>query len=471
MKKPHKAKSKQRSRRCQASAGAAAKLCPSADRRRGGRHLFRSAAPDVAVYSPDERQALALLLLPFLLVAFAIGTSHALKRSPTGSLARDLIAMPRPEVETDLAAAPASVVEAAPKPDLNLPEPVFRLPLPPPSITPPEIELPGLALGLPTRALGISLPELALLAPDFVLPPEPPNVSPSIFASVETELRLPASAPDLAVSAESAPLQGMLLPPTAPEIEAALPVIRGAAPVLPTTAPDAGGTEPRDVQLCVAEPRKSPAPPRVGLRSASLAPANAYAFGKQLAEAARAQTADLVIYNGQYWHIAYPMGDVPSLYGVCTDVVIRAYRAVGIDLQALVQQARIGSGDASIDHRRTETLRRFFAAYGETLPVTEFPEDYWPGDIVTYYRPQNRHSRSHIAIVADEISPSGRPMIIHNRGWGPQIEDALFVDKITGHYRFSGLRRPETARPQFTPAAYRTQVTLRPVKSRLRHRR
>jgi len=132
------------------------------------------------------------------------------------------------------------------------------------------------------------------------------------------------------------------------------------------------------------------------------------------------------------------MGDVPPLFGVCTDVVVRAYRALGLDLQKLVHEAKSGSGDKNIDHRRTEVLRRFFKARGESLPITAFVEDYLPGDIVTYYRPQNRNNRSHIAIVSAMVAPSGRPMIIHNRGWGPQIEDALFVDQITGHYRYNG---------------------------------
>ena len=102
---------------------------------------------------------------------------------------------------------------------------------------------------------------------------------------------------------------------------------------------------------------------------------------------------------------------------------------------------RSGRGDRSIDHRRTETLRRFLSTQGQSLVVTDFPEDYRPGDIVTYHRPQNRASTAHIAIVADAMAPSGRPYIIHNRGWGVQLEDALFVNRITGHYRFRSLRR------------------------------
>jgi hypothetical protein len=162
------------------------------------------------------------------------------------------------------------------------------------------------------------------------------------------------------------------------------------------------------------------------------------AFGARLAAAARAQTEDLVIYSAKYQRIPGRLGDLPTFFGACSDLVIRAYRTLGVDLQALVQATGVGSGDANIDHRRTATLRRFLAKAGAALPVSQFPEAYKPGDIVTYYRPFSRVSRDHIAIVSDIIAPTGRPMIIHNRGWGPQIEDALFVDRITGHYRYAG---------------------------------
>lgn len=185
---------------------------------------------------------------------------------------------------------------------------------------------------------------------------------------------------------------------------------------------------------------------------------DAAATGRALSDAARAQLGDLVIYNPKYIRIAYPMGDVPPLFGVCTDVVVRAYRQIGIDLQALIHDTRSGSGDSNIDHRRVEVVRRFLARYGQSLPISEFAEDYQPGDIVTYYRPQNRSSTTHIAIVTDQLAPSGRLMIVHNRGWGPQLEDALFVDKITGHYRFSGadmaaLRKTPVARGRLTKEA------------------
>jgi uncharacterized protein len=192
-------------------------------------------------------------------------------------------------------------------------------------------------------------------------------------------------------------------------------------------------------------------------------------FGPRLAAAARSQVEELVIYTARYRRLTYPMGDVAPLHGACTDVVIRAYRALGIDLQELVHRADVGTGDANIDHRRTETLRRFFARYGAALPVTDFPEDYQPGDIVTYYRPFSRVSRSHIAIVSDVLAPTARPMIVHNRGWGPQLEDALFVDRITGHYRFAprakGVIAGTTSRTGAN-AATAPQNLVRPARAR-----
>jgi uncharacterized protein YijF (DUF1287 family) len=166
-------------------------------------------------------------------------------------------------------------------------------------------------------------------------------------------------------------------------------------------------------------------------------PRHPAAFGRALAVAARAQVDDFIIYNARYVTLAYPRGDTPPLYGVCTDVVVRAYRTFGIDLQELIHTSRLGRGDPSIDHRRVEVVRRFLARHGTSSEISEFPEDFLAGDIVTYHRPLGRISQHHIAVVSDLLAPSGRPFIVHNRGWGPQLEDALFADRITGHYRFS----------------------------------
>ena len=192
-------------------------------------------------------------------------------------------------------------------------------------------------------------------------------------------------------------------------------------------------TRTRAVAGMVAAPAQCMAD-QIQTTSSIAAPAD---FGRALAAAAQQQTDEFVIYNARYVSLAYPGGDTHPLYGVCTDVVIRAYRALGIDFQELIHASRLGRGDPSIDHRRVEVVRRFLTRHGTSLVISEFAEDYRPGDIVTYHRPEGRISQFHIAIVSDRIAPSGRPLIIHNRGWGPQLEDALFVDQITGHYRLS----------------------------------
>lgn len=163
-------------------------------------------------------------------------------------------------------------------------------------------------------------------------------------------------------------------------------------------------------------------------------------FGERLAAAAFERTRHRVVYDPRYIKLSYPMGDVPDNIGVCTDVVIRAYRALGIDLQVLVHRTRVGSGDRNIDHRRVRVLRKFLARYGRKLPVTDNPDDYLPGDLVTYHLSNSPSSNSHIAIVSNRRSSTGRPLVIHNIGLGPKLEDWLFGDKITGHYRYTGRR-------------------------------
>jgi len=164
------------------------------------------------------------------------------------------------------------------------------------------------------------------------------------------------------------------------------------------------------------------------------------AFGKKLVAAARKQTWIPVIYNPAYTKISYPGGDVPWYFGVCTDVVVRAYRDFGIDLQELVKKSGVGSGDTNIDHRRVDVQRKFFARYGQSLPVSANGADYHPGDIVSFHVPEGRFSKTHVAIVSDRTSSKGVPLIIHNRGWSVQEEDWLFSPdaRITGHYRYAG---------------------------------
>jgi uncharacterized protein YijF (DUF1287 family) len=164
-----------------------------------------------------------------------------------------------------------------------------------------------------------------------------------------------------------------------------------------------------------------------------------------LVSAALAQTHTHVTYDGSYRRIAYPGGDVPETIGVCTDVVIRAYRKVGVDLQVKVhedmardfaaypRQWGMTAPDANIDHRRVPNLQTFFRRAGGSLPVSREPRAYQPGDLVTWMLPGNL---PHIGIVAADRSPGGVPLVIHNIGRGPELEDALFRFPITGHYRY-----------------------------------
>jgi len=176
------------------------------------------------------------------------------------------------------------------------------------------------------------------------------------------------------------------------------------------------------------------------------------AFLKKLVVAAVERTRHVVRYDPAYVRIPYPGGDVPAETGVCTDEIIRVYRAVGIDLQKEVHEDMEQDfsayprkwrwlsrhPDANIDHRRVPNLMAFFSRKGETPAITDHAVDYAPGDLVTWDLGGNV---PHIGIVVDQKSPaSGRYMIVHNIGRGPKIEDVLFSWKITGHYRYFGAR-------------------------------
>lgn len=167
--------------------------------------------------------------------------------------------------------------------------------------------------------------------------------------------------------------------------------------------------------------------------------------GDLLAEAALERIKIRVTYDGSYKQISYPGGDVAPDRGVCTDVVIRSYRVLGIDLQELVHQD-MGSDfaaypdhwsldrpDSNIDHRRVPNLRRFLERQGAEVVILQDGSTYQPGDLVTW---ELGSFMPHIGIVTGKIGPSGNPMIVHNIGAGPKLEDRLFDYEITGHYRY-----------------------------------
>lgn len=165
-----------------------------------------------------------------------------------------------------------------------------------------------------------------------------------------------------------------------------------------------------------------------------------------LSEAALELTKDKVIYDPSYFSIGYPNGDVPAGKGVCTDVIIRAYRTLGIDLQKEVHEDMkanfnvypkiwgLKSTDKNIDHRRVPNLMTYFKRQGAEKPITNNASDYKPGDIVCW---NLQGGLTHIGIVVNKKSKDGkRNLIVHNIGAGQVLEDCLFDFKIIGHYRY-----------------------------------
>lgn len=169
----------------------------------------------------------------------------------------------------------------------------------------------------------------------------------------------------------------------------------------------------------------------------------------KLINAAEAQVGVTTIYDGAYQRLDYPGGDIPRIRGVCTDVIVRAFRdAHGYDLQKAVHQDMkrafgaypknwgLKRPDRNIDHRRVPNLRRFFTRKGAALPPPTADSDFRPGDLVTWMLGPGL---PHIGIVSNRLQPgTNRPLIIHNVGAGARIEDFLLAYPMTGHYRPEG---------------------------------
>jgi uncharacterized protein YijF (DUF1287 family) len=186
------------------------------------------------------------------------------------------------------------------------------------------------------------------------------------------------------------------------------------------------------------------------VQTSRVSPSNQQAFLEKLSAAAIERTHHVVRYDPKYVRIPYPGGDVPADTGVCSDEVIRVYRALGIDLQKEVHEDIAANfsaypnhmrwmlfhPDANIDHRRVPNLMVFFSRKGTSLPISTRGEDYESGELVTW---DLGGGVPHIGIVVDRKSAqSGRYMLVHNIGAGPKMEDVLFSWKITGHYRYFG---------------------------------
>ncbi|MDI9516733.1 MAG: DUF1287 domain-containing protein [Bacteroidota bacterium] len=169
-------------------------------------------------------------------------------------------------------------------------------------------------------------------------------------------------------------------------------------------------------------------------------------FGSMLSDAAIELTKIRVIYDPNYYVLDYPNGDLPADRGVCTDVVVRAYRKLGIDLQKEVHEDMkanfhlypnnwgLSKPDRNIDHRRVPNLMVYFSRYGRIKAITTNPEDYQPGDIVAW---DLGGGTTHIGIVINQKSHDGkRNLIVHNIGNGQEISDCLFEYSIIGHYQY-----------------------------------
>jgi hypothetical protein len=168
---------------------------------------------------------------------------------------------------------------------------------------------------------------------------------------------------------------------------------------------------------------------------------------KKILENAVRQTEITKTYDPNYVVISYPNGDVPMETGVCTDVVIRAFRGAGVDLQREVHEDmrdnfsaypkkwNLPKPDTNIDHRRVPNLQTFFERKGKSLPVTKNAENYKPGDVVSW--DLDGKGLTHIGIVSNILNENtGHFLIIHNIGAGAKAEDVLFDWKITGHFRY-----------------------------------
>lgn len=161
--------------------------------------------------------------------------------------------------------------------------------------------------------------------------------------------------------------------------------------------------------------------------------------------AAREQVGVTLSYDPAYRRLSYPGGDVPLSTGVCTDVLIRALRQQGLDLQEAVHRDMrahfnlypknwgLSRPDSNIDHRRVPNLMTWFKRQGWALPLSRDAAAYRPGDIVTW---DLGRGLTHIGIVSDRRAGSEVPLVLHNIGRGTQEEDILFGFEITGHYRF-----------------------------------
>lgn len=162
-------------------------------------------------------------------------------------------------------------------------------------------------------------------------------------------------------------------------------------------------------------------------------------------------------YDPSYVRLKFPGGDVPETTGVCADVIVRAFRSQGVDLQQALHEDMkrnfsqypkkwgMKAPDPNIDQRRVYNLMKFFERKGKSLPVTYDAADYLPGDVVAW---DLGGGQGHIGIVTHYKTADGRPLMGHNIAYGTNIEDALFFWPIIGHYRYFNASADVNAAPR-----------------------
>lgn len=174
-------------------------------------------------------------------------------------------------------------------------------------------------------------------------------------------------------------------------------------------------------------------------------------FGRQLAAFAMQSAEADIAYNGAYQRLSYPFGDVPAGQGVCTDVVIRAYRGLDVDLQKRIHEDMVGNfsaypsrrvwgltrPDRNIDHRRVLNIVAFFERQEAALPISRVAADYLPGDVVYWEVPKYGGGLTpHLGMVTAVKTAQAEPMVVHHLSGKPTLEKALFAWPIKGHFRY-----------------------------------
>lgn len=379
-------------------------------------------------------------------------TTAATKPAP------DTTAKPAPAAEAEASAYPAlpervavaAPTRAAPARPVREAAPVFAMPaptyepapetvtvaLPQPRYEPVEVSVP------PTRT--VALPE-----PVAVALPDPAQYTPV------GDLDAPAPVAPTVVAAPAPVYEAVAQAPASTPA----PLARAMSPIRddPRDGRNGRRASNNEIRQHARKGYQRHAALRAGGRKPKIRSNFTPAFGMKLEDAALARVNPGVRYDARYVSIGYPWGDVDETTGVCTDVVIRSYRKLGIDLQQMVHEDMkrafraypskriygLNKADPNIDHRRVVNLEAFFERTGASVPIGTEPDDFIPGDVLTWRLSGNE---PHIGIVVSDRDPrTGMPLVVHNLGAGVRKEDLISLSPPVGHFRFAPDRQTVVA--------------------------